>query len=331
MRLHNVHVAPGSDRVDAPSAPQWVGWLLAASLCLLASSLAWQWLCVGTYRFYLDERRAPAMSAPVRARQRFDVAGGRVTPQIVSTGDEHLSFPLDLSRPSELRLRVVPSTQATFEIAIVERGARRILRRRTLSEPADIVQPLPATSGLLELANEGELLWSDPRVVQEADVAPALLGLLALLGLTAFGRLAGRPVRPRVPAGGLGPHRPAERSRRRRHCRPLPRPPGGRPPGDRGPPAHLDHEPAPEPGRGEHGSPLAGLGRATALASLRASTPSASGSRATSSAWGSSRPASFATLPTASLSSPMPTASATPNRSRRPPWWRLWGTPSPTA
>jgi len=194
-------VSHGFDRVDAPSAPQWVGWLLAAALCLLASSLAWQWLCVGTYRFYLDERRAPAMSAPVRARQRFDVAGGRVTPQIVSTGDEHLSFALDPSRPSELRLRVVPSTQATFEIAIVERGARRILRRRTLSEPADIVQPLPATSGLLELANEGELLWSDPRVVQEADVAPALLGLLALLGLTAFGRLAGRPVRlafPRV-------------------------------------------------------------------------------------------------------------------------------------
>ena len=65
---------------------------------------------------------------------------------------------------------------------------------------------------------------------------------------------------PRVPAGGLGPHRPAGRSHRRRHCRPLPRPPGGRPPGDRGPPAHLDHGPAPEPGRGEHGSPLAGLG-----------------------------------------------------------------------
>jgi len=201
LRLHNVDVAPGSDRVDAPSAPQWVGWLLAASLCLLAISLAWQWLCVGTYRFYLDERRAPAKSAPVRARQRFDVADGRVTPQIVSTGDEHLSFPVAFPRPSELRLRVVPSTQATFEIAIVERGARRILCRRTLSEPADIAQPLPATSGLLELANEGELLWSDPRVVQEADVAPALLGLLALLGLTAFGRRAGRPVRlafPRV-------------------------------------------------------------------------------------------------------------------------------------
>ena len=189
-----------------------MGWLLAASLCLLAISLAWQWLCVSTYRLYLDERRAP-VSAPVRARQRFDVSGGRVVPQIVSTGDERLSFPVDFPRPSELRLRVVPSTQATFEIAIVERGARRILCRRTLSEAADIAQPLPATSGALELANEGELLWSDPRVVQEADVAPALLGLLALLALAGA---AGREARsPRVPAGGLGPHRPAGRSHRR--------------------------------------------------------------------------------------------------------------------
>jgi lysophospholipase L1-like esterase len=87
---------------------------------------------------------------------------------------------------------VVPRSQATFEIAILERGARRILCRRTLSEAADIAQPLPATSGVLELANEGELLWSDPRVVQEGDVAPALLGLLALLALT--GLRAGRLV-----------------------------------------------------------------------------------------------------------------------------------------
>ena len=187
-------VAPGSDRVDAPRAPQWVGWLLAASLCLIAVSLAWQWLCVGTYRLYLDERRAPEISAPVRARQRFDVAAGRVTPQIVCTGDERLTFAIDLARPSELRLRVVPGTQATFEIAIVERGARRILSRRTLSGPADIAQPLPATSGVLELANEGELLWSDPRVVQEAALAPAILGLFALLALTGLGLRSGRLV-----------------------------------------------------------------------------------------------------------------------------------------
>ena len=167
----------------------WVGRLLAAGQCVLALSIVWQWLCVSTHRLYLDEGRAP-VSATVHARQRFDVSGGRVAPQIVSTADERLSFPVDFPRPSELRLRVVPRTQATFEIAIVERGARRVLCRRTVAEAAEIAQPLPATRGALELANEGELLWSDQRVVLEADEAPALLGLLGLLALAGAG--AGR-------------------------------------------------------------------------------------------------------------------------------------------
>jgi hypothetical protein len=95
----------GSGRVETPGVSRWVGWLLAASQCLLALSLAWQWLCVSTYRLYLDERPA-SLSAPVRARQRFDVSDLRVVPQIVSTGDERLSFPVAFPRPSELRVRV---------------------------------------------------------------------------------------------------------------------------------------------------------------------------------------------------------------------------------
>jgi lysophospholipase L1-like esterase len=167
----------------------WFGRLLVAGQCALAVSLAWQWLCVSTHRLYLDERRAP-VSAPVGARQRFDVLGGRVKPQIVSTENERLSFPLDFRRPSELDLRVVPRRQASFEIAIVEGGSRRILQRGTLTEAADIAQPLPATNGVLELANEGPLLWSDPRVVQGADVGPTLFALVVLIiaGLQA-GRL----------------------------------------------------------------------------------------------------------------------------------------------
>lgn len=186
-----VDVALGSDRVEAPSASQWVGWLLAASQCLLAITLAWQWLCVSTYRLYLDERQAPESSAPARARQRFVISGGRIEPQILATEDERLSFPVDFPRPSELRLRAVPSSQATVEIAIVQKGARRMLYRQTLSEATDIAQSLPPTTGLLELVNHGDLLWSDPRVVQEANLAPALLGLLALLALT--GLRAGKP------------------------------------------------------------------------------------------------------------------------------------------
>jgi len=158
----------------------WFGRLIAAVQCALAISVAWQWLCVSTHRLYLDERRAPE-SEPVRARQRFDVLGGRVKPQIVSTENERLSFPLDFRGTSELDLRVVPRRQASFEIAIVERGSRRVLHRGTLTEAADIVQPLPATNGVLELANEGPLLWSDPKVVQGGDVGPTLFVLLALL------------------------------------------------------------------------------------------------------------------------------------------------------
>jgi hypothetical protein len=176
--------ALGSGLVEASSASRSVGWLLVAGQCLLAVSLAWQWLCVSTYRLYLDEGRAPENSVPARARERFAVGGGRVEPQILTTEDERLSFLVDFPRRSELHLRAVPSGPATIEIAIVQQGARRVLYRRRLSQAADITQPLPPTTGLLELANQGELLWSDPRVVQEADFAPALLGLLALLALT---------------------------------------------------------------------------------------------------------------------------------------------------
>ena len=175
----------GSDRVEAPSAPPWVAWLLAGGQSLLVVWLGWQWLCGSTSRLYLDERRALSSSASARARQRFDIVGGRVEPQILATG-ERLFFPVDLPRPSELRLRAVPIGQATFEIAIVQQGARRVLYRRSLSEAADIAQPLPPSAGRLELANQGKLLWSDPRVVQEPDIALALRGLLALLALTAL-------------------------------------------------------------------------------------------------------------------------------------------------
>jgi lysophospholipase L1-like esterase len=156
-----------------------------------AIALAWQWLCVSTYRLYLDERRAPELKASARARQRFAVVGGRVEPQILTSEDERLSFPVNFPRPSELRLRVVPAGQASFEIAVVERGARRVLDRRRLEAAADIAQPLPPTVGVIELINQGELLWSDPRVVLEANLAPELLGLLILLALAGLstGRL----------------------------------------------------------------------------------------------------------------------------------------------
>jgi len=117
-------------RVEAPSAPPWVGWLLAAGQCPLAFSLAWQWLCVSTYRLYLDERRAPESAAPAHARQRFEVSGGRVEPQILSTEDERLSFRIDFPRPWELRLRAVPRTRATASLSSPMQTASSTPNRR---------------------------------------------------------------------------------------------------------------------------------------------------------------------------------------------------------
>lgn len=81
-----------SDRLEPPSAPQWVAWLLAGGQSLLVVWLGWQWLCGSTSRLYVDERRALSSSASARARQRFDIVGGRVEPQILATG-ERLFFP----------------------------------------------------------------------------------------------------------------------------------------------------------------------------------------------------------------------------------------------
>jgi hypothetical protein len=193
-------VAPGSQRVKGPSVDRWVGWLLALGQCLLALSLIRDWLYAGTYRLYLDKRLEPGPSVPALARQRFEIRGGRVEPQIVSSEDERLAFPVDFPWPSQLRLRAVPSVQATVEIAIVEQGIRWTLYRRTLFEAAEIVQRVPPTTGVLELANQGALRWTDPRVVTEPDMPPRLLGLLALLALT--GVRARRPpphTRPLAP------------------------------------------------------------------------------------------------------------------------------------
>jgi hypothetical protein len=175
------------------SRRRWAFWLLALGQVLLALGLLRQWLYLGTYRLYVPDRTGSA-------RQRFDLRDGRVEPQILATGDDKLSFPLDSELPSRLRLRAVPGSRATLTIALVEPGARRTLYHRTLSEAAEIAQPLPPTRGLLEMAMQGELRLSDPRVVQEPVATPRLLGLLALGLLMAWWNAWARvPVLPRTP------------------------------------------------------------------------------------------------------------------------------------
>jgi len=175
-----------STQAKAPRARGWLWQLVTLGQCLLALALIWQWLCASTYRLYLDERQPPKASMLASARQRFEVHGDRVEPEILTTDEEHLSFFVDFPWTSQLRARAVPKGQAAIEIAVVEKDARRTLFRRTVSEATEIVQPLPPTVGLLELSNRGEIQWSDPRVVHDPSIGPWLLGLMALLGLTTW-------------------------------------------------------------------------------------------------------------------------------------------------
>ncbi len=174
-------------QAKAPPGRRWLWWqLLALGQCVLGLALGWMWLCSSTYRLYLDERQPSKVSVLASARQRFEVRGDRVEPQIVTADEEHLSFPVDFPWPSQLRVRAIPSGQAAIEIVVVEQEARRTLLRRTLSEATDIAQPLPPTVGLLEISNRGEVQWLDLRVVHDRHLGPWLLGLMTLLGLTGW-------------------------------------------------------------------------------------------------------------------------------------------------
>jgi lysophospholipase L1-like esterase len=155
-------------------------WFALGVQLLLALFVAKQWLFVGTYRFYLDRRSEPSISSTARARQRFDIVGGRVEPQILTTENDRLSFPVAFPWRSQLEVRAVPVSRATLEIAVVERGQRVTLSRRSLTQPADITLRLPPVTGQLELANEGALRWSDPRVVQQTTLSLEVVALLAL-------------------------------------------------------------------------------------------------------------------------------------------------------
>ncbi len=179
-------VALDSAQVEAPADRRWLWQLLMLGQCVLGVALIWQWLCASTYRLYLDERQPPKASIFASARQRFEARGDQVEPQILTTEEEHLTFPVDFPWPSQLRVRVVPSGQAEIEIVVMEQDARRTLFRRTVSEATEIAQPLPPTAGLLELSNRGEVRWSDPRVVHDRNIGPWLVGLTVFLGLTGW-------------------------------------------------------------------------------------------------------------------------------------------------
>jgi hypothetical protein len=194
-----------SRAAETASLRRWVWWILAGMECVLALWMVGDWLIANTRYLYLDKRIAP--KAVSLARQQFEVQAGRIEPRIVAPSRERLAFPIVLSRPSELRVTAVPSTEATIEIAIAEGASRRTLLQRTLVRATEIVLPL-VSSGTLELATEGDLEWRNPRVVEKSRLGPILAGWVALLALSlAWARREPpleRPLRPRARSVLLG-------------------------------------------------------------------------------------------------------------------------------
>jgi lysophospholipase L1-like esterase len=181
-----------SHRSVTRSLTQWPWGVLLVGECLLSLLLFRQWLCVGTHRFYLENRPPTAMAAPETARQRFEVRNGRVEPEILATEGQRVTFPVDLNSPSRLYLRAVSSGPATIEIAVVEGGSRRTLYRHALSGTREIAEPVPPTTEAIELVNQGEVRWVDPRVVDEPSWTRWIVWLVALVGLTCSGSARAR-------------------------------------------------------------------------------------------------------------------------------------------
>lgn len=151
-----------------------------------------QWLYASTYRLYLEE-----------PRQRFEVVGDRVEPQILSAAADRVSFPVAFEAPSELRVRAVPAGDAAVEIATLDAQGRHLLARRTLTGPVDMVVAVPPVTGRIELANAGQVRWLDPRLWRQTSAAPKLAALLLLVAGLVAAR-ATRPFEPR-PRGSRAP------------------------------------------------------------------------------------------------------------------------------
>lgn len=171
----------------------WVWRGLVAAQCLLAVLGVRQWLYASTYRLYLDPTAAQASAG--LSRQRFEIVGDRVQPQVLSAPGDRVSFPVAIPEPTELRVRAVPSGAAVLEIAALRAGRRDVLRRVALTGASEIRQPVPPLAGRLELSGDAAVEWLDPRLVREPSLVPKLAASLVLAGAM----LALRPRRRTAP------------------------------------------------------------------------------------------------------------------------------------
>jgi lysophospholipase L1-like esterase len=184
MSQGNAEIAPrlvsSFPQAKSRRGAKWVGRLLLVGGGCLALSLAHQWLSVGTHRFYLENRPEGSTPATETARQRFEVRGGRVEPEIMAAESQTLAFPIALGTAGRFHVRALSSGPATIEVAVVEQGVRRTLCRRALSGTADIAEAVPVAAEAIALVNQGVVRWVDPRIVDEPRATPQVLLLVAL-------------------------------------------------------------------------------------------------------------------------------------------------------
>jgi lysophospholipase L1-like esterase len=176
------------------SVPTWLLLVAIAAQGVLTVELALQWLYVGTRRLYLGQEAA----GPGTARQRFDVVGARVQPEIVAADDGRIAFPVALQLPARLRVRAVAKAPATVEVASVEDGSRRALAHAAVQGTAEIDVPVPARTRAIELANDGAVRWVDARLVDAPGYGRLLAWLCGLGALALLWRLRAGDALPAV-------------------------------------------------------------------------------------------------------------------------------------
>ena len=140
------------------------------------------WVNAGTHHLYLADR-ADVGSASA-AGQRFVVEGARVVPQILTHDRDGFRFALPHVPRGMLRFGARPAGRASIEVRWTDGAHEQTLGRRELTGPAEIALRLPARGGVLDMASQGTVVWSDLRVEETFPWWPhaAMLGLLVLLG-----------------------------------------------------------------------------------------------------------------------------------------------------
>ncbi|HYU41263.1 MAG TPA: hypothetical protein VEQ84_03865 [Vicinamibacteria bacterium] len=160
-----------------------IGRLLLVAEALVLILLGRTFLCVTTWRLYLDGPQAqPGVSS---AAQRFELEGRRVVPEILTPSDDRLRFAVRMERPSTLRFEARPASHATYEVTLLARGGEgQVLARGEVDGAVAVSHPLPPFDGVLELANHGSLRWADLRIVRDFRFRPHLAALALLLSLS---------------------------------------------------------------------------------------------------------------------------------------------------